>query len=48
MTIEDIKELRGHYEEITNDPIAKICDFLIDSFDPVIVIAPESESDEET
>jgi hypothetical protein len=29
-TIDDIKALRGQYEENSNHPIATICDYLID------------------
>jgi hypothetical protein len=49
MSIDDIKEIRGHFDEKSNDPIAKICDFLIDQFDTseIGIISP-SESTVET
>jgi hypothetical protein len=37
MSIEDLKEIRGHYDETSNDPIAKICDFLIEKEAKAIV-----------
>jgi hypothetical protein len=54
MSIEKIKEIRGHYDQTSNDPIAVICDFLIDQLDtdvPQLVdfenaITPPNESTE--
>lgn len=32
-TIEDIKNLRNQFDEVTNNPIALICDYLIQQSD---------------
>lgn len=44
-----IIEIRAHYERESNDPVAIICDFLIEQFvpyEPIVITESENNGDQ--